>query len=194
MESGMGVLKITPFENIKELEDFYCGIPEMDNFIHHSSGFILSINNHYCKAFVVRDDAGEVTALFALNFDSVQFDSENLDDIFSGILSSTPNIDSEYEAVFRSKNHHPSLEITYLAVRENKRKKGIGKALIEKIAFAAQKQGLAGCEFLTVSAYHNNDYSAVGFYDKCQFSILDVRHDSSNTTRMFRILYPKENN
>ena len=187
----MGVLRITPFENIEELKDFYCGIPEMDNFIHHSNGFILSLNNHYCKAFVVRNNAGKVIALFALNFDSVQFDAENLDDIFSGFLSSTPNIDSEYKDVFMSKNHHPSLEITYLAVQKDVREKGIGKVLVDRITSVAQ-QAFAGCEFLTVSAYHNERYSAVGFYSKCQFSTLDISKDSANTTRMFRILYPKQ--
>ena len=192
MGSRVGVLKITPYKDIKELEDFYCGVAEMDNFIHHSDGFTLSINNHYCKAFIVRDSSDEVIAVFALNFDAVQFDEDNLDDMFSGVLSSTPDISYEYRDVFMSKSHHPALEITYLAVKKGRRTKGIGKVIVDKIASAAQKQILAGCEFLTVSAYHNKEYSAVGFYSKCQFNTLDIRHDSHNTTRMFRMLYPKE--
>lgn len=192
MENRVGVLKIAPFKDIEELKDFYCGITEMDDFIHRSNGFSLSIDNHYCKAFVVRDSDNEVIAVFALNFDAVQFDGDNLDDLFSGALDRTPDINYEYKDVFMSKSHHPALEITYLAVKEEKRGKGLGGILIDRIASAAQKQLFAGCEFLTVSAYHNKEYSAVNFYSKCQFSTLDISRDTSSTTRMFRILYPKE--
>ena len=192
MEDRVGVLKVSAFKDISELADFYCGVTEMDDFIHRSSGFMLSLDNHFCKAFIVRDIADEVVALFALNFDSVQFDEENLDDMFSGALSTTPDISYDYKDVFISKSHHPALEITYLAVKEDKRSQGIGKELINKIASAAQKQVFAGCEFLTVSAYHNKEYSAVNFYSKCMFNTLDIRRDNPSTTRMFRILYPKE--
>ena len=115
MGNRVGVLKITPYKDIKELEDFYCGITEMDNFIHHSNGFTLSINNHYCKAFIVRDSSDEVIAVFALNFDAVQFDEDNLDDMFSGVLSCTPDISYEYKDVFVSKSHHLA-EDTYLPI------------------------------------------------------------------------------
>lgn len=192
MEDRVGVLKIAPIKDIKELDNFYCGVTEMDDFIHHSNGFILSIVNHYCKAFIVRDGRNEVIAVFALNFDAIQFDEDNLDDMFSGALSSTPNIDYEYRDVFMSKSHHPALEITYLAVKKEWRDRGIGKDLVDRIASAAQKQLLAGCEFLTVSAYHNKKYSAVKFYSKCQFNTLDISRDTPSTTRMFRMLYPKE--
>lgn len=192
MANSLGVLRIFPYKDIQELNSFYCGIDEMDNFLHDSEGFAMSIDNHFCKAFIVKDEDDEVVALFALNFDAISFDSDNIDDIFSGALGNAPDIDYEYLGNFRSKNHHPSLEITYLAVREDKQKQGIGEYLVEKIASAAQRQRLAGCEFLTVSAYHNKEYTAVGFYSKCQFSTLDISKDSANTTRMFRILYPKQ--
>lgn len=192
MANRLGVLKIFPYNDIHELNDFYCGITEMDDFFHNSNGFSMSIDNHYCKAFVVRDESNDVVAVFALNFDAITFDSDNFDDIFSGALGNTPDIDYEYQENFKSKTHHPALEITYLAVRKDKQKNGIGEYLVEKIASAAQRQALAGCEFLTVSAYHNNKYSAVNFYSKCLFSTLDITRDAPNTTRMFRMLYPKQ--
>ena len=192
MANSLGVLRISPYTGIQELNNFYCGITEMDNFFHNSEGFLMSIDNHYCKAFIVRDKSDDVIAVFALNFDAISFDSDNFDDIFSGTLGSTPDIDYEYQENFKSKTHHPALEITYLAVREDKQKQGIGEYLVEKIASAAQLQALAGCEFLTVSAYHNKEYSAVNFYSKCLFSTLDITRDAPNTTRMFRMLYPKQ--
>lgn len=192
MGNELGTLTISSYKSKQDLEDFYCGITDMDNFFHSSTGFDMSIRNHYCKAFIVRNTNNEVIAVFALNFDSILFDEDNLDDMFSGALSTTPNMDYEYKENFMSKSHHPALEITYLAVRKDKRNSGTGKFLIEKIASAAQRQLLAGCEFLTVSAYHNKEYSAVNFYSKCMFNTLDIRRDNPSTTRMFRILYPKE--
>ena len=53
MEYNLGNLRIFPYKDIQELDKFYCGIAEMDKFIHNSNGFIMSIDNHYCKAFVV---------------------------------------------------------------------------------------------------------------------------------------------
>ena len=193
MEYKLGNLRIFPYKDIQELDNFYCGIAEMDKFIHNSSGFTMSIENHYCKAFVVKNESSDIVAVFALNFDAISFDSENFDDIFSGALGSTPDIDFEYHEIFESKVHHPALEITYLAVRKDKQRQGIGEYLIEEIASAAQKQRLAGCEFLTVSAYHCENYTAVNFYSKCLFSKLDISKDTQTTTRMFRMLYPKQN-
>ncbi len=193
MEYNLGNLRIFPYKDIQELDNFYCGITEMDKFIHNSNGFTMSIDNHYCKAFVVKDESSNIVAVFALNFDAISFDSDNIDDIFSGALGSTPNIDFEYNEIFISKVHHPALEITYLAVREDKQRQGIGEYLIEEIASAAQKQPFAGCEFLTVSAYHCDNYTAVNFYSKCLFSKLDISRDTQTTTRMFRMLYPKQN-
>ncbi len=41
-------------------DEFACGVPEMDNFIHE--GLELSISNHYCNAYAVRhDEAGTPT-------------------------------------------------------------------------------------------------------------------------------------
>lgn len=192
MANSLGVLRIFPYKDIQELNGFYCGITEMDDFFHNSDGFPMSIDNHFCKAFIVKDKSDAVVAVFALNFDAISFDSDNIDDIFSGALGNSPDIDCEYQKNFKSKSHHPSLEITYLAVRKDKQRQGIGEYLVERIASVAQRQALAGCEFLTVSAYHNEEYSAVNFYSKCLFATLDISKDDRNTTRMFRMLYPKQ--
>ena len=60
MEYNLGNLRIFPYKDIQELDKFYCGIAEMDKFIHNSNGFIMSIDNHYCKAFVVKDESNDI--------------------------------------------------------------------------------------------------------------------------------------
>ena len=64
---------------------------------------------------------------------------------------------------FLSKHHYPALEISYLAVKEEHRSQGIRKAIVDSIADITQRQKNAGCMFLTVEAYIENDYSAVPF-------------------------------
>lgn len=179
-----------PVKDFSELEDFYCGQKDMDEFIHSPSGLVMSVENHYCKCFSVKGEDNSLVAIFALSFDAVTLDSDSLDDLFSGIMSAVPNINIEYMDNFKSKNHHPALEITYLAVRKEYRGNKIGEMIIEGIVNVAKKQNIAGCEFLTVDAFHNKEYSAVGFYSRCQFYTLDLT-PRKDTTRMFRMLYPK---
>jgi GNAT superfamily N-acetyltransferase len=187
----MGILKISRLEDYSLLKDFYCGVTEMDNFIHRSNGLMLSVKNHYCKAFMVKDDDALV-AIFALSFDSVTLDLDNKEDLFEGYLSKIPDIDEEYTNNFKSKLHHPALEITYLAVAQQYRGQGYGRKIIERIAMAARNQKLAGCEFLTVDAYFNDEYRASPFYTKCQFNQLDLTPNSKDTIRMYRMLYAKQ--
>lgn len=174
-----------------ELDNFECGLEEMDNFIHSPSGLKMSIENHYCICFGVKNEHDSIVAIFALSFDSVSLDADNLEDLFSGVLSSIPNVSPEYADNFKTKSHHPALEIAYLAVHKDHQGKKIGEAVVEGIVNVARNQNIAGCEFITVDAFHNKEYSAIGFYSKCQFYTLDFT-PAKNTTRMFRLLYPKE--
>lgn len=173
-----------------ELDSFECGLKEMDIFIHSTVGLRMSIENHYCKCFGVKNEENITVGIFALSFDSISLDNEDLDDLFSGVMVSIPNILPDYIECFKSKRHHPALEIVYLAVHKDYQKQKIGETIVEGIVNIARKQNIAGCEFITVEAFHNNQYSAVGFYTKCQFYILDL--STGNTTRMYRMLYPKE--
>ena len=46
MANSLGVLRISPYKDIQELDNFYSGITEMDKFLHESEGFSMSIDNH----------------------------------------------------------------------------------------------------------------------------------------------------
>lgn len=182
------------FENLQDvsiLVDFQCGIPSMDAFIQ--DGLDLSIQNHYCNVYTVRENAesSDILAIFALSFDSLDLDVEDKDEMIKGISNAgTPQLTDNYKDVFLNKSHYPALEIAYLAVSNKLRNNGLGRIIIESIVQKAQEQELAGCQFLTVEALNTNEYNAVGFYNKCNFSACELPDPNKGTLRMFRTLYP----
>ena len=173
-----------------DLKQFRCGVPAMDCFIH--DGLRKSLIHHFCQLYKVFMD-GEIVALFALSFDSINLDEDDKEEISSGLSSAnTPDITLDYVATFYSKRRYPALDIAYLAVREDMRKKHIGSFLISQIAKKATEQQFAGCQFLSVEAYKVQGYSAVDFYYKCGFAPNEHPNPNKDTLRMFYTLYPKQ--
>lgn len=163
-------LIIEHLANMEELKNFYCGVPKMDNFIHNG-GLKESVNNSYCKAYSVHNEANELVAFFALSYDSLQLDIDDVEDLQNGWSdTSTPQPSDAYFDTFWSKVHYPALEIAYLAVAKDYQKKHIGTQILEAIEQMARRQNFAGCQFLTVGAYHSSEYSAIPFYSKNHFA------------------------
>lgn len=185
-------LSIKPLSDFKQLENFNCGNELMDNFIH--GRFRDSVENHYCKAYVlINVRTEEVLALFALNFDSLDLNSDDKEELRDGISSTgIPNISVDYSDTFYAKPRYPALEITYLAVNKKWRGKHIGRALVEEIADRAREQSFAGCQFLTVEALMTDDYKAAPFYSKCGFTLAEIKKPYKDTVRMFMTLYAKQ--
>ena len=182
-------LTIRALDDASQLADFNCGIKAMDDFIH--SGLASSIRNHYCNLYSVTLN-DEVVAMFSLSFDSLELDSDSLEEILDNhSATNKPNLTSNYVDTFLSKHHYPALENSYLAVKEEYRSQGIGRAVVDSIADMAQRQKTAGCMFLTVEAYIENDYSAVPFYNACRFEPCEYKKPNKDTLRMFRTLFPK---
>lgn len=180
----------------KELTDFHClesfftGVEAMDNFIQ--GDFRMSVENHYCTAYGVWY-GNELVAVYALSFDSLDLDSDDKDELLTGISSTgTPDVDWNYKDTFYAKPRYPALDIAYLAVKQKYRGQGIGYAVLEQIAEDARTQTFAGCQFLTVEALATNEYSAVGFYERCGFSANEIRKPYKDTLRMFRTLYAND--
>lgn len=170
------------------LKSFRCGMPAMDIFIQE--GLQTSVYHHYCQAYKVCLDS-QIVALFALSFDSLNLDIDDKNDMKAGFsITQPPLLAEDYKDIFFSKPHYPALEITYLAVDEHYNRKGIGRIIVDAIVEKAQVQDLAGCQFLTVEAWHTNRYSAVGFYERCGFSPCAYPDPNKDTLRMFRTLYP----
>jgi GNAT superfamily N-acetyltransferase len=186
--------EITHLSDLRELDDFYCGIKLMDDFIH--SNLDTCIRHHFCSSFCLRNNSDKkVLAFFALSFDSLDLDDNDLDDMMKGFSGvEKPELSLNYKNIFLSKHHYPALEISYLAVRKDYQGHGIGKAIIEKIAKKAGEQDFAGCQFLTVEALHSKNYQASNFYSKCNFAPCELPNPKKDTLRMFRTLYPSHLN
>lgn len=187
VESFLKELRVKPLQDFHCLNTFCSGVESMDNFIRGE--FRLSVENHYCSAYKVnyRD---EVVAIFALSFDSLDLDSDDKEELQTGISSTgTPEVDWNYRDTFYAKPRYPALDIAYLAVQKKWRGRGVGNLLVETIAEQARTQTFAGCQFLTVEALATNAYSAVGFYERCGFTANEVKKPYKDTLRMFRTLY-----
>ena len=162
----------------------------MDVFIHND--FPFSVENHFCVAYIAKYNE-EIVVVFALSFDSLDLDSDDKEELLSGISSTgTPEIDWNYKDTFYGKPRYPALDIAYLAVQEKWRNNHIGHYLISQIAEQARTQSFAGCQFLTVEALATREYSAVGFYERCGFTANELRKPYKDTLRMYRTLYASE--
>ena len=127
----------------------------------------------------------ELVAVFALSFDSLDLDSDDKEELQTGMsMTGTPDVDWNYEETFYAKPRYPALDIAYLAVQQEWRGKYIGDFLIKQIKDLARRQKLAGCQFLTVEA--------VGFYERCGFTANEVKKPYKDTLRMYMTLFEKE--
>lgn len=181
-----------PLKDFSCLSDFCSGVEAMDEFIR--GNFRLSVENHYCVPYATFY-RGEIVAIFALSFDSLDLDSDDKEELQSGLsMTGTPNVDWNYEDTFYSKPRYPALDIAYLAVQQKWRGMGIGNFIIKEIAIQARTQTFAGCQFLTVEALATKEYSAVGFYERCGFTANEVKKPYKDTLRMYRTLFEKNYN
>lgn len=162
------------------LKDFKCGIPRMDAFIRDDLHSTLKEHPEFVL-WIASDDVHGIVAMFVTSRGGfVDFNEEFLD-----LPSGKPwsYIDDNFEVNSASK--YPTLEIDYLAVREDLRCKGFGREIIEKLTRQAREED---SYFLTVDAYHDRDYSAIGFYEKQGFFALREYSEAEETLRMaFRI-------
>ena len=160
------------------LSNFECGILEMDDFIHKSLGPFLKNDPRY-KLNIVTDDVFGIVAMLVTS-PGIFVDNEGeFQDIPYGKPWSYIGEDSELQ----SGTMFPSLEIDYLAVRKDLRGSGYGSWIITEIALMAKSKNYY---FLTVDAYHSNEYSAIPFYEKQGFFALQNYSDEYDTLRMAR--------
>lgn len=153
--SGGEVLTIERAFDIDALSKFNCGVREIDQLIHKRTGGLLSfITEVPCEFYLVKQ--GEtVIALFVLSNRTITIHEERFN----------------------------SLEIDFIAVRDDWRGKGIGTMIL---SIAEQNAREAEYPFLTTAALINKRYDASGFYEKCGF----VRNGNrvGNTIPMYKFL------
>lgn len=193
-------LKIKPATDFSQLAGFYCGIKEMDDFIHQYLEICSTI--HLSNTYFVFK-GHEIIALFALASGTVELDSEDFDDIQTGArdhmdpLEFTAN-EEFLENYFYTHTTFPSVELQYLAVKEKYRSDPtanetglhIGKYIIEAIVEKSKNLYL-GSMFITVDAYDTHEYSAVPFYEKCGFGVVSPR-SNNDVRRMIKTIWSNE--
>ena len=77
------------------------------------------------------------------------------------------------------------MDIAYLAVRKEYQRRKYGTNIIREIINHIKEQDLGGCQFITVDAYDTVKYSAVRFYERCEFYRAERQDQSPNTVRMY---------
>jgi len=162
----MNVLHNLSYERTDDMSvlfDFYCGIADMDNYIHnHLQDKINSVQE--LESYIIREK-GQIVAMTAIREKPLEFRTS----------------DGEYHTV-------DALEIEYLAVRKDLRNTGIGETIMDWIDIKARTEH-PNCKYLTVNALVDPDfgYSAVPFYEKCHF-IPRKAHAMAEAIRMTRII------
>ena len=160
----------------------------MDRFIH--VGLQWCIDYHYCVVYAVKD-SDDIVGIVALGCDKLELDTTDKEELQMGFFPK-PEIDFNYQETFWAKSSYPAIEITYLAVRKDKRHLGIGEYIIEAVGQRAldSRFNLAGCQFLTVEAYSKGEASAVGFYSHRDFIAAKEPNPNKETIRMYKTILP----
>lgn len=185
MQSGSkNRLRFERVEDASILSEFNCGSDVMDRFIH--VGLQWCIDYHYCVVYAVKD-SDDIVGIVALGCDKLELDTTDKEELQMGFFPK-PEIDFNYQETFWAKSSYPAIEITYLAVRKDKRHLGIGEYIIEAVGQRAldSRFNLAGCQFLTVEAYSKGEASAVGFYSHCDFIAAEEPNPNKETIRMYK--------
>lgn len=175
-------LRLKLEQDASVLEDFYSGVDEMDNFIHtRLSAFLRAYRNS--RFYVLRNTEGIIIAMFVISEGRLVLDEDCKDDLrmkFPGI-EEWDRIKDFWEAGF-----FPSIEIDYLAVRKEYRGQHIGTDIISFIkSLKDTTYNHYHPMFLSVNAYCTTEYSAVGFYDKCNFWAAEFINPAIETLRMY---------
>lgn len=163
------------------LKSFECGIKEMDHFIHHRLAEFLV--DHKNQLFVVRDVQNVVVAMFVLSEGYFFDDSKAFEDMPA--YGKPFAILDKVTGTTKFTKRYSTVEIEYLAVSKDLRGSHIGTSIIQAIANLAKSQST---QFVTVDAYCTMDYSAVPFYQKCNFKVLENQDRTYDTVRMLYVV------
>ena len=104
-------------------------------------------------------------------------------------LKPKPKPELNEESTFWHLSSHPSVEITYFAIRNDLRNQGIGSFLIEEIVkmLSVSKNYLQPVVTVRALQTEDGEYSAVDFYKKCGFYLAQDITPKKNIF-MYRII------
>ena len=139
------------------LSSFFCGVREIDLLIHKK--------NEGLKSFVELNPCE-----FYVVYDEAH------DPVATFVISR--------RTIMLVDEPSDSIEIDFLAVKKECQAQRIGTILLREVETRAQEDGYA---FLTVGAFINKRYSAIGFYEKCGFFVNGKKE--GNAVPMIKILW-----
>lgn len=148
-------------ENVSVLSDFFCGIKQMDDFIHQHDGLKLYVESKLTNLWIIRRES-LIIGIFALSKSSLILNSYDVRDV------KTENSEN-LETIFEQVESFPALKIDYLAIRNDFRGKRIGSEVVGLIREKILDDRLSATMFIIVEAYDTMSYSSVGFYRKNYF-------------------------
>lgn len=148
-------------DNISSLADFYCGIDQMDNFIHAQNGLELFVESKLTNLWIIRQGS-IVIGFFALSKSSLILNTYDIRNVQSD--SSIP-----LKSLFEQIQSYPALKIDYIAIQKNLRSRKIGSRILGLIREKALSDELSSTLFIIVEAFDVASYSSVGFYKKNYF-------------------------
>ena len=140
------------------LSNFYCGIEQMDSFIHRRDGLRLYVESNLTNLWLLYEKE-IVVGFFALSKSSLILNSIDLGNIHD---ESSSNLHSLFDHI----ESFPAVKIDYIAIRKEYQKTGIGSGLLWMIRERVINDILSSTLFITVDAFDTHSYSSVGFYKK----------------------------
>lgn len=176
-------LKFERADDVDALSNFVCGLPDIDDFIHHRLRDYVSMGG--CELYVVKEQE-EIIAMFCLDNSTLPL-SETAKEKMQEGTKPTPPHNPEPNDSYWWKPCYEAVEITYLAVAEARRNQHIGSFIIEAIMNKVAISDYQG-DFVIVRALQCQDgYTAVPFYEKCGFFLAEKRVSDKNLF-MYRVV------
>lgn len=170
--------KFERLDGNSNLSNFFCGLQEMDHFIHN--GYITHIKNNPNSSFCIKKE-NEIGGHFSVELRNLILEIDDVDK-FNSLCDEKDKLVCTIEGA-----QVPSMEIDYLAVSKDWRGKGIGSIVINTIENYV-KSKYSHVKFLSVNAYHTIGYSATGFYYKNNFVKGQMEDSLSTTLKMYKHL------
>ena len=170
--------------NASVLADFKSGVESMDEFIHNRLSVFLRVYNT-SRFYVLKDVDGLIVAMFVVSCGQLFLDEDCKEDLHMKFpdIEERPDIKDYWEGGL-----FPSIEINYLAVHKDFQNRHIGRKIIRTIMDFKDDDYYNHPVFLSVDALCTNEYSAVGFYQKCNFWASEFMNQKIDTLRMYRTL------
>ncbi len=169
--------------NARILSNFSCGLQSMDDFIHDDLQDYISMGS--CQMYVIKED-NDIVAMFCLdqhNLSISEVTKEKMQEGLKPAPQNAPNADSPYWF----KSFFDAMEISYLAVSVDRQRQHVGSYIIERIMDKLANDNEVNCDFVTVRALKQEDYTAVPFYQKCGFYPAEKEVEGRNLF-MYRII------